>query len=220
MQYFNNYEIKKVKLLIIDLDNTIFETKSIDPKIFNPAINLIEEYYQSKNENSLAQKIISELWTTPMDEVFDTHKTPGKIKQQFYNKLNVIDYNLDITTYPDYDILKKMPHKKILVTTGYKKLQLAKIKALKIENDFNDIVIDDPLSKNRKFKLGIFKEILEKEKLNPKEIWIIGDSIENEIKAGKQLGMNTVQRLKPGVEKSKFSDFGITSFSELNTIVN
>jgi len=207
-------------MLIIDLDNTIFETKSINPAIFNPAINLIEEYYQSKNENSIAQKIISELWTKPMDEVFYKNKTPEKVRHQFYNKLNEIDYNLNITTYNDYNILKKMPHKKILVTTGYKKLQLAKIKALKIRDDFKDIVIDDPLSKNRKYKLGIFKEILEKEKLRPKEIWVIGDSIENEIKAGKQLGMNTIQRIKPGVEKSKFSDHGITSFQELNTIIN
>jgi len=207
-------------MLIIDLDNTIFETKSINPQIFNPVMSYIEKYYQSINENSIAQKIISEFWTTPMDEVFDTYKTPEEIKQQVYIKLNEIDYNLDIATYNDYDILKKMPHKKILVTTGYKKLQLAKIKALKIGDDFKEVIIDDPLSKNRKYKLGIFKEILEKEKLRPKDIWVIGDSVENEIKAGKQLGMNTIQRLKPGTEKSKFSDYGITSFSQLNAILN
>lgn len=206
-------------MLILDLDNTIFETKTIRPEIFQPVMDLIENYYQSKNENQIVQQIIQKLWTSPMDEVFEKFNTPEKIKQQAYKKINELDYKLEITTYDDYEVLKSIPLKKILVTTGYEKLQFAKIKALNIKSDFIEIIIDDPLSSNRKYKLGIFKEILEKEKLKAEQVWVIGDSADNEIKAGKTLGMNTIQRVTTGVEKSTFADFGIISFHELNRVI-
>ena len=43
---------------------------------------------------------------------------------------------------------------------------------------------------------------------------MIGDSVENEIKAGHALGMNTIQRLKAGQSKSNFADYKITSFQQ------
>lgn len=206
-------------MLILDLDNTIFETKSISPKIFQPILDLIKDYYQSINENETANQLIEELWSIPIDEVFKKYHTPDEIKQHTYKKLNELDYTLEIATYDDYDILKSIPKEKTLVTTGYEKLQLAKVEALNIGSDFKSIFIDNPLSQQRKYKLGIFKEILEKEKLKPEEVWVIGDSVDNEIKAGKALGMNTIQRLKTGVQKSEYSDYGIESFQELNSII-
>ena len=206
-------------MLILDLDNTIFETKSMNPKIFQPILDIIISYYHSVNQSTIVPQIIEELWSIPMDEVFKKYNTPEKIQQQTYKTLNSIDYSLAITTYDDYAILKSMPHEKILVTTGYKKLQTAKIKALKIGADFKEIFIDDPLANNRKYKLGIFKDILQKENLKPNEVWVIGDSVENEIKAGHALGMNTIQRTKTGEKKSQFSNYGIASFQELESII-
>jgi len=207
-------------MLILDLDKTIFKPKSMDSKIFQPLIDIIESYYHSINKSDLVSQIIEELWSVPLDEVFKKFHTPEIIQQQTYKMLNNLNYTLNIMTYEDYDNLKSIPQEKILVTTGYRKLQLAKIKALNIGADFKEIFIDSPLSNNRKYKLGIFKDILKKENLKPKEVWIIGDSIENEIKAGNTLGMNTIQRLKTGDTKSKFSDYGITSFQELKDIIS
>lgn len=206
-------------MLILDLDNTIFETNSISPELFNPIFEIIQSFYNSNGETEKATKIIAELWTTPMDSVFEKYTTPKVIQDQAYDKLNDLDFKLQIETYADYDVLNKFNHQKILVTTGFEKLQKAKIQSLKIESDFNKIFIDDPLSKARKYKLGIFKKILEQSQLEANEIWVIGDSVENEIKAGKKLGMNTIQRLKKGTEKSKYSDFGIETFHELIEIL-
>jgi len=126
-------------MLILDLDNTIFETKSISPEIFQPIINLIETYYLSINEQNLVNQIIEELWTIAIDEVFEKYNTPEKIQQQSYKILRELDYDLEIKAYLDYNILKSIPKEKILVTTGYEKLQLAKIEALKIGSDFKEI---------------------------------------------------------------------------------
>lgn len=206
-------------MLILDLDNTIFETKSINPNLFIQMTNFINEYYSSINEKSIGKQIIDEIWSIPMDIVFEKYNTPERIKQLAYNSLTSMDYQLQINTYDDYHFIKMIKQEKILVTTGYEKLQLAKIKALNITSDFKQIIIDDPSSKKRKYKLGIFKEILLTEKLKPEEIWIIGDGVENELKSGKELGMNTIQRLKSGNEKSIYSDYGITSFQELDKII-
>jgi len=206
-------------MLILDLDNTIFETKSISPKIFQPVFNLIENYYQSIN-NINTNQLIAELWSVPIDVVFKKYRIPEVIQQHIYKTLTELDYNLNINTYDDYHILKNLQQDKILVTTGYEKLQLAKIKALQIGSDFKEIFIDDPLSNNRKFKLGIFEDILINNNLKPKEVWVIGDSSDNEIKAGHALGMNTIQRLKPGSKKSEHADYGITSFQELKSLIS
>jgi putative hydrolase of the HAD superfamily len=206
-------------MLILDLDNTIFETKSIKPEIFKPILDVIEEYYHSINEYSIGQQLFQEFWSVPMDKVFAKYNTPKKIRDQAFDKFNKIDFHLKIKTYGDYDVLKSIQKEKILVTTGYEKLQIAKIKALNIKKDFKEIFIDNPISENRKYKLGIFKEILQKENLQPKEVWVLGDSADNEIKAGKELGMNTIQRLNNGDTKSNLSDYGISSFHELHKII-
>ena len=206
-------------MLILDLDNTIFETKSIQPELFKPILEVIESYYHSINDLSLGKQLFQEFWSIPMDEVFEKYNTPLKVKDQIYSAFNDLDFHLEINTYDDYEILKSIQLEKILVTTGYEELQLAKVEALKINSDFKEIIIDSPISKNRKYKLGIFKEILEKEKLKPAEVWVIGDSVDNEIKAGKELGMNTIQRLNNGDKKSSLSDFAISTFYELSKIV-
>ncbi len=206
-------------MLILDLDNTIFETKSIKPELFMPVLDVIEEYYHSINEYTLGKQLFQEFWSIPMDKVFAKYKTPKKIRDQAFQKFNEIKFHLEINTYDDYDILKSIQKEKILVTTGYEKLQFAKIKALNIKQDFKEILIDNPDSINRKFKYGIFKKILEKENLKPEEVWVIGDSVDNEIKAGKELGMNTIQRLNNGDQKSSLSDFAISTFHELKNII-
>lgn len=206
-------------MLILDLDNTIFETKSIQPELFKPILEVIESYYHSINDLSLGKQLFQEFWSIPMDKVFEKYNIPHKTREEAFLKFNNIDFHLDIRTYDDYKILKNINKEKILVTTGYKRLQLAKIEALKINQDFKKIFIDNPNSQNRKFKYGIFKEILEQEKLNPHEVWVIGDSADNEMQAGKELGMNTIQRLRRGDKKSKFSDYGISTFFELDKII-
>jgi len=87
---------------------------------------------------------------------------------------------LNIKAFEDYKVIKTFRKKKVLVTTGLRPLQLAKIKALGIENDFEEI--DDPRLIPRTHKIDIFAQILLNSGKKVEDIWVIGDNPESEIK--------------------------------------
>ena len=108
---------------------------------------------------------------------------------------------------------------KILVTSGVVNLQQAKLDALGISDDFNEVIIDDLYKKNRPGKKDIFSGIASKYKLKPEQVWIVGDNPDAEITAGNELGMVTVLRINPGGKPSAKATHTIHSFHELKDLV-
>lgn len=206
-------------VLIIDLDDTIYNTRSIDPGIFDPAIALVHKYC-SASELLDADEIISVLWTQPIDKVFVKYNLPENLKKEFYDLVATIDYHkLEIEPFADYMFLNSIGYNKILVTTGIRELQLAKIKALKIDSDFDALHIDDPRTDPRINKFDIFSELLVNTKRRASEFWVIGDNPDSEIKAGRILGMNTIQRRSLSKGDYEKADYQIDTFKELRFII-
>ncbi|MEL7248677.1 MAG: HAD family hydrolase [Bacteroidota bacterium] len=207
-------------MLIIDLDDTIFPTKSMNPVIFDPAISLVRDYLLANRTALVAEEAIAELWTRPIDYVLVKYELPEPIIANFYQAIAVVDYQqLEISPFADYQVLKSIALPKILVTTGLEELQVAKIKALGIRADFMGVFIDDPRLKPRRYKRTIFKQILSDMRLHPSQTWVIGDNPDSELKAGKEMGMNTIQRRSPSKESSSYADYEIDSFAELPSII-
>ncbi len=207
-------------MLILDLDDTIFETKSMDPNIFEPAISIIENYYYKNDHSHQLEEITRDLWSKPIDNVFEKYATPDFIQREFFEVLDNLDYlKLNIKPFEDYQILNQIKKPKVLVTTGLKKLQSAKIKALNIRKDFECVYIDDPRLKPRNTKIVLFKLILSSYKLNPRDCWVIGDNPDSEILAGHALGMKTIQRNSSSKKPSLIADYKIDSFKELEKII-
>ncbi len=208
-------------LLILDLDDTIFETQSMSPEIFAPVFLLIEDHYKRNHSLERANALLADLWKIPFDAVAKKYDIPVELQNQFLQTLNRLEYDLKIGTFSDYPDLLKLQVPRILVTSGFRKLQKAKIKALNIETHFEEIHIDDPFQKPRNNKRSIFQGLLATRQLAAHSVWIIGDNPDSEIKAGKDLGMNTIQRLKKKDQiPSPLSDFSIHSFAELAAILN
>lgn len=203
-------------ILILDLDDTIFETKSMDMSVFDPAKALLEQYTLKKFGKEVSNQIIEEIKCFPFDVVADKYQFPDEIRKQFYDTIQTLNYSLSIKPFNDYSALKKLNHEMYLVTTGITQLQKAKIEALQISSDFKSILIDDPFDANRKKKRGLFQEILGT--ASPNDFWVIGDNPDSELKAGKYLKMNTVQRIKENQEVSHFSDYSIETFDELERV--
>ncbi|MEM1321488.1 MAG: HAD family hydrolase [Bacteroidota bacterium] len=207
-------------LLLLDLDDTIFATQSIRSEVVQPAIALLETELRLQQEESRVQAAITELWQRPFDAVAKKYHIPEVTQARFHQKLQSLDYELKISPFPDYQWLRQLPIDKMLVTTGITKLQRAKISALGIEADFKAVFIDDPFAPQRIYKQGIFEHILHTHSLPPEQCWVIGDNPESELRAGKDLGMNTVQRLPLGQSAATpWADFALHSFTELQTIL-
>lgn len=207
-------------MIILDLDDTIFQTSSMDPKIFDSAIDVIIQHYKKDIATNVDQ-IISELWTRPIDKVFSKYDIPEKIVNRFFNKIAEINYSaLRIETFEDYPEILKIRKTRILVTTGLEDLQNAKIDALGIRNDFQEIYIDDPRFKPRFDKSQIFSKILKNSKLEANQVWVIGDNPESEIRAAYDLGIKTIQRESKSKIKSELADYHIDTFYDLSKIIN
>ena len=208
------------KLLIFDLDDTIFETKKIKKESVKPILEKFKSIAIKRYGQRLTNQIIAEFWKYPFDFIAEKYNFSNLIKLEFEKTIHVTNFKFDIQPFEDFKLFKNMTVEKILVTTGFIKLQQIKIKTLGIKNDFSDIYIDDVLDPNRIFKKGIFKKILRDKKVEYNNVLIIGDNPQSELKAGYELGLKTIQVSKFGQKKSKFSNFIISDFKELIEIIS
>ncbi len=206
-------------LLIFDLDDTIFETKTIGHHHVSSALNDFENNIKSFFSSEEVDRIMSDLWKYPFDHVANKYNLTEFIRRQFSNVINSLDYKLDIQVFSDFEIVRNIEAPKLLVTTGFKKLQLAKIDALKIEDVFNEIHVDEIDSVNRTGKRGIFEQVLSASQKDKMDFIVIGDNPESELKAGYDLGLNTVQVAKFDQPKSEYAKHYIKDFQELVEII-
>ena len=202
--------------LIVDLDNTLFDTSSMDRTMFMPAIEQMRKHFASQ---ALADRAIRDIWTYPIDEVSRKYDIPDPIIEDFLRNLEAVEYNLDISPFEDYKILKEINAEKIMVTTGIESLQRAKISELGIADDFTAIYIDKVTDTHRIYKKGIFSKIVQESTCKGHQIWIIGDNGNAEIKAGRELGLKTIQRKMPDQIASEYADFTLHTFHELHPIL-
>lgn len=205
--------------LILDLDDTIFETKTITMD----QVALIFEHFRSVTKNDYSptelENIITDLWKVPFDVVSKKYQFTPEVNAKFSKAVEIQEYQFDIKPFQDFEYIQKLHLPKVLVTTGFKKLQLAKIKALGIESVFDQIQIDEVDSDNRIFKKGIFESILSNSSYEEQFI-VIGDNPDSELRAGKELGLKTIQMAKFGQERSNYSDYHVSSFEEIRLIIS
>jgi HAD superfamily hydrolase (TIGR01549 family) len=116
-------------------------------------------------------------------------------------------------------VLRDLAFDLFLVTSGFRGLQESKVGALQIASLFKRIEIDAIDEPDRKGKQRIFESILETYRLRPEEVIVVGDNPDSEIEAGNELGMKTVQILRPGVPRAHNATYYIQTFNELNALL-
>jgi putative hydrolase of the HAD superfamily len=173
-------------IFIFDLDDTLFPTSSISENIGYPLLLSLKNANKNNlyNEKKI-QKIYKDCWKYPLDEVVKIHNLPIHFKNQLneaYSNL-VIDHSIEL--YSDAKIIYNLNFPKILVTTGYRKLQESKIEKLGLNKLFEKILIDDLYSDIRINKKKFFSDLINE--FPSYNLIIIGDNLNSEIKFGNQL---------------------------------
>lgn len=205
----------KTKAIIFDLDNTIYPVSQIGQKLFLSLFTLIEE---NGNHNIKLNEIKSEIMRKPFQAVVKDFSFSEILTQDCIKLLSNLTYNDRIHPFADYFFTKKIECLKFLVTTGFTKLQLSKIHCLEIKNDFHEIFIVDPEISSLT-KKDYFKEIITRYKLNSEELLIIGDDLNSEIKAGKELGIKTILNDFRNHYQKLENQIVINSFSQLENFL-
>ena len=104
------------------------------------------------------------------------------------------------------------------MTAGFKRLQEEKLRKLQIRQDFDRIIINDPVYANSS-KLDIFRELSRELNLKDQKTYVVGDDPASEIKAGRELGFTTVLMVRKEYLSNPCTDYIISSFEGLKNLL-
>lgn len=200
----------------MDLDNTIYPVSAIGDKLFKSLFALIEESGEYKGN---LEEIKSRIMRQPFQVVANDFSFGERLVEACLQLLSELTYEDKIKPFEGYEALKSIPCKKYLVTTGFTKLQHSKIKQLDIDKDFEVIFVVDP-SQSELTKKDIFQKILAEHQYTPDEVLVVGDDLQSEIKAAKELGIETLLYNHNGEQPEVKGQATIHSFKELVPYLN
>lgn len=176
------------KAIFFDLDNTIYPVAAIGDQLFQPLFELISKSGEFVGD---FEELKTATMRKPFQHVSIQYQMSDLLKEQAMLLLRDLTYSGAITLFPDYEVIRKLPQQKFLVTAGFTKLQFSKIHQLAIETDFSGIfVVDQTISNDT--KRSIFFDIMLSNQYSPKDVLVVGDDPESELKAAKELGIDAV----------------------------
>lgn len=178
----------RIKALILDLDNTIYAVESIGEDLFKSLFDLIEESGEFSGD---LQEIKADIMKKPFQKVASDYKFSERLSDEGTRLLQELTYEGRIGQFEDYEELRKIPLDKYLVTTGFRKLQQSKVDGMRLERDFKEIHIVDPATSDLS-KKDVFADIIHRQGYEEKEVLVVGDDPDSEIRAGEALGTAVV----------------------------
>ena len=210
-----------IRLLLVDLDNTLFRTRSMPREVVRPAVDAV----RAANVGPAAlpaeaiDRFLHDCWQRPFDVAAREHGVPEALREAFGAALVGLRVGVPLTPYPDVAALAAIPATRVLVTTGYRRFQESKVEALGVAWLFDRVVVDAVGEPGREGKAGAFRRLLGEYGLAPGEALVVGDSAESEIAAGLAVGIPTVQVLRPGVARTDAARFHVRGLDELRDVV-
>jgi len=201
--------------VIFDLDSCLAAANEVGDQLFAPAFAAIRAANDGSVSEETMREAFAECWRVAYDAVADKHGFTATMRAAGWEAFTRTEVNKPMYGYGDLAVLKDLPAQRFLVTSGFRRLQESKVRALGFAGWFAAIHIDAIDEPARKGKYGIFQELLATHRLQPEEVLVVGDNPDSEIEAGNRLGMKTIQILRPGVPRSNTATAHIRSLVEL-----
>ena len=191
-----------IKVIIFDLDDTLYNERTYVFAAFRNVAEYIGEKYKLDSEK-IYERIIGIFYEFGRGKIFNLICEEYQIDEDI--KVLVDIYR---DTYPDgielYEDAKKFieyaknkGYKLGIITDGMSKVQWKKIKALGLEDIIDKIVVSDDLGKeNWKPSFVPYNEILTYFDIEAKEAVYIGDNPNKDFVGAKKLGLQTVRIIR------------------------
>jgi putative hydrolase of the HAD superfamily len=208
-----------IRAIIFDLDSCLSAADEPGRDLFAPAFNAIQRACDGSVTKCVLHDAFADMWRLPFDFVAKIHAFTPAMRAAGWEILSKLEVAAPMKGYGDLDALKDLPAKLFLVTSGFRRLQESKIRALGIAPLFTTIHVDAIDEPGLRGKQKIFEGIVRDFQLKPREVLIVGDNHDSEIAAGVRLGICTVQTLRPGVPRSSAATHHISSLDELRSLL-
>jgi FMN phosphatase YigB (HAD superfamily) len=204
-----------IKALIFDLDNCLAPATEVGESLVAPVFDAIRKANHGKLSERTLQKAFADIWRHPLDWVAAEYGFSKEMTDAAWEIFVTMEVKKPMSGYGDLGTLSELPGQRFLVTSGFRRLQESKIRALNLQPLLTAIYVDAIDEPDRKGKQGLFEEILSTHRLAPAEVLVVGDNPDSEIEAGNRLGITTVQILRAGVPRAQTATFYIQSLTEL-----
>jgi FMN phosphatase YigB (HAD superfamily) len=208
-----------IKALIFDLDNCVAASKEVGEDLLEPAFDAIRQANRGQVSGDDLQKAFTDMWRYALDWVAERYGFSNEMRDAGWRVFENLEVTHPMFGYGDLNVLGTLPVQRFLVTSGFRRLQESKFKALKLAPLFNAMYVDAIDEPNRLGKQEMFQQILAEHQLTPDQVLVIGDNADSEIAAGNRLGIRTVQTLRPEVPPTASATWQIHSFVELKEIL-
>jgi putative hydrolase of the HAD superfamily len=208
-------EMRMIKALIFDLDSCLAAADEVGESLFATAFQAIRSANIGTVPEEQLRAAFADCWRFPFDFIADKYGFSPAMRAAGFVAFKQTEVRQPMHGYGDLDALAELPAKLFLVTSGFRRLQESKVRALGIAPLFAEVHIDAIDESHPKGKLQAFEAILQKHQLSPNQVLVVGDNPDSEIAAGNRLGMTAIQILRPGVPASPAATHHIHSLREL-----
>lgn len=209
-----------IQAIIFDLDSCLSAADEPGEQLYAPAFAAITRANQGLLRPSDLENAFADMWRLPFDVVAGKYAFSPAMKHAGWEILTQLEVTTPMRGYGDLDALAELPAWRFLVTSGFRRLQESKVRALGIGPLLTGVYIDAIDSTRHQGKQRIFELILREHCLQPGQVLIVGDNHDSEITAGARLGMRTVQTLRPGVPRSQAATWHIQTLRELKPLLD
>jgi putative hydrolase of the HAD superfamily len=208
-----------IRAIILDLDNCLSAADEPGKELLEPVFDAIRRANQGRLSDQALAAAFSDCWRHPLDFVAEKHGFDEDMLAAGSTVSARLEVAVPMRGYSDLGTLAELPGQRFLVTSGFRRLQESKVRALGFAQLFTAIYIDAIDEACRKGKQTIFVEILDTYHLQSKEVLVVGDNPDSEIEAGNRLGITTVQILRPGVTRGNNASHYIHDLAELKGLL-
>ena len=207
-----------IRAVVFDLDNTLYDATTIPDQVLAPAIAAVRRANAGPDAipTDVLEAALQSARRLGFLQVAERHGLPASLSAAWREAYRGLLVTTPLQPYPDVlPSLTALGLTKLLLTTGFRRMQESKIAALDIAHLFDAIYIDALDQGEGPGKQRLLQDILDRYRSRAPEVLVIGDSPENEIAAGNALGAITVQMLRPGIVFSGAAQYHLTTLAEL-----
>ena len=204
-----------VRAIIFDLDNCLAAADEVGERLLEPVFAAVRAANDGSLTSSELDAAFRDCWFHAFDFVADTHQFTQRMRSAGWEVFRQVEVRGSMRGYGDLALLPSLGEGRFLVTSGFRRLQESKVRALGIEACFDAIVVDAIDESARRGKERIFGDIMSEFDLGADDVLVVGDNAESELAAAARLGLPSAQILRPGVTPADGVTVHVRDLAEL-----